>query len=306
MTTKAIHAPNSSVPWPSSGLDSAALLEAVRARRSVRTFNGEPLRPEHLATIQAYLQDPTRLRGPLGRRFRIELLDEVDEDREIGTYGYVKGFRSVLVAIARPEPLALFELAYVVHDLVLHLTHLGIGTVWMGGAFNPADIRKSTRVGADEIIAAICPLGYAHTKKRLIDYAAPVVLRTVKRKPMDTTFFYGDFQTPLGDHGGPLHDALDVARRAPSAKNKQSWRAVVSGDRTRIHLYAEFKLRKQVGTGRKQYACPPEYLDVGTFYRSLEIGLVASGITGALVVEEPDIAIPSGADIEYLASWVMS
>ncbi len=155
----------------------AALFEAVRIRHSVRTYDGVPLRAEHLAAIQAYLADPERMTGPLGWEFRIELLTDVPEDREIGTYGYTKGFKAVLLAIARLEPLALFEMAYVLHGLVLELTHLGVGTIWMGGAFNPADVERSVRLGRGEIIAAIVPLGYASQKKRLIDVAAPLVLK---------------------------------------------------------------------------------------------------------------------------------
>jgi len=285
-------------------IDNDVLLHGIKARRSTRTFDGAPLQAEHLEVIRGYLDDPECMRGPLGGEFRIELLTGVDEHKEIGTYGYTKGFQTVLVAIARPEPLVLFEMAHVLHGLVLYLAHLGVGTVWMGAAFNPADILQATRVMSDEIIAAIIPLGYAGDKKRLIDYAAPLVLKAAKRKPMDEVFYFGDFGTPLGDHGGPFHAALDLARRAPSAKNKQSWRAVVSRDHTRIHLYAAFGLRHQVGTGRKKYACPPEYLDVGTFHRSLEVALMADGLEGTLVVEEPDVRIPDGADIEYLATWV--
>ncbi len=280
-----------------------AMLDAVRARHSVRTFTGEPLRPEHLDVLRDALADPARLTGPLGRRFRIALLTDVDGDRQIGTYGYTRGFRALLVAIARPEPLALFELAYVLHGLVLQLTHLGVASVWMGGAFNPADVREATGVAEDEVIAAIIPLGYASGRKRLIDYAAPVVLKATRRKPMAHSCFIAAFGAPLPESAGPLYGALEVARRAPSAKNRQPWRAVVSADGARIHLYAAFSLRGEVGTGRKQYACPPEYLDLGCFYRSLEIALAAAGLRGRLTVEDPGLEARPGEDIEYLVTW---
>lgn len=301
--TRAPRATPGPEPLPGEA-DIPALLEAVRVRRSVRTYDGCPLRAEHLAFIRGTLASPERLTGPIGRRFRIELLTDLPHDREIGTYGYTKGFKAVLIAIGPREPLALFELAYVLHGLVLQLTHLGIGTVWMGAAFNPADVLESLRLEPDELIAAIVPLGYAADHKRLFDYAAPVFLRAGQRKAMDTRYSYGDFETPLGDHAASLHAALDVARYAPSAKNRQSWRAVVSRDEQRIHVYASFSLRKEVGTGRKQYAVPPEYLDIGTWYRSLEVALAAEGISGSLVVEDPGLAFPKGADMEYLITWV--
>jgi nitroreductase len=284
--------------------DAEALFLAVQARRSVRTFNGSPPRAEHLALIRSYLHEPKNVTGPLGHRFRIELLTEVDGDEQIGTYGYTKGFRALLAAISKPERNALFEMAYVLHGLVLRLTNAGVQTVWMGGAFNREDVMKSTGVAGDEIIAAIVPLGYASDRKRLIDYAAPLVLKATKRKPMDDVYFFCDFETPLGENADLLHAALDVARRAPSAKNRQPWRAVVNHDQQRIHLYVAFSLRKEVGTGRKQYACPPEYLDLGSYYRSLEIGLAHSNQRGTLVVEDPDIAIPADKEIEYIATWV--
>jgi nitroreductase len=286
--------------------DTEALFLAVQARKSVRTFNGSPPIGEHVASIHSYLDDPKSMTGPLGHQFRIQLLTDVEGDEQIGTYGYTKGFRALLVAISRPERIALFEMAYVLHGLVLHLTSAGVQTVWMGGAFSREDVIKSTGIAYDEIIAAIVPLGYAHDRKRLIDYAAPLVLKATKRKPLDDGCFLGDFETSLGANAGPLYTALDVARRAPSAKNRQPWRVVVSHDQRRIHLYAAFSLRKEVGTGRKQYACPPEYLDLGIYFRSLEIGLLHSGQRGMLMVEDPGIAVPSTKDIEYIATWQAS
>ncbi len=285
-------------------LTNERLYAAVKVRRACRTFDGAPLRPEHVALIDGYLDDAERMKGPLGGRFRVVFLNNVDADREIGTYGYTKGFRGVLVAIARPEPLALFQLAYVLHGLVLTLTDAGVGTVWMGGAFNPADILRATRVEDGEIIAAIVPVGYASDHKRLFAMAAPLVLGASRRKPMDFFYSWGDFGTPLGEHETPFRAALELARFAPSAKNKQSWRVVLTPGDERLHIYASFSLRDEVGTGRKQYACSPEYLDVGTFYRSLEVTLGHDGFRGSLVVDDPGLALPAGADMEYLATWV--
>ncbi len=110
--------------------------------------------------------------------------------------------------------------------------------------------------------------------------------------------------TLRAEHGGPFRAALELARRAPSAKNKQSWRVVVDRERSRLDIYAAFRLRDEVGVGRKMYACPPEYLDLGAFIRSLEIGLEADGLCGRLVIDEPGLAFPPGADLEYIATYV--
>jgi nitroreductase len=280
------------------------LVDAVRVRRSVRTFEPVSLRAEHVAFIRAYLDDPTRMTGLFGGRGRVELLEDVgDGDKEIGTYGYVKGYQAVLAAIAPAEPVALVDLAYALHGLVLQLTRIGLGTVWLGAAFNRADVLESLILDEGELIAALIPVGYP-TNKRLMERLMRGAIRSDNRKPMDATYFFAGFDTPLGDAGGPLRSALELARRAPSAKNKQSWRVVVSRDLSRLDIYAAFSLRHQVGIGRKMYACPPEYIDLGTYLASLEIGLVADGIEGTFTRDDPGLALPPGTDLEYIASFL--
>lgn len=300
-TPSPVSAPKSTARAPAFATK-AQLVDAVLVRRSVRTFEPTPLRAEHAALVEAYLADPERTTGPFGHRGRIELLHGVGSgDREIGTYGYVAGYQSVLVGISPDEPLALTDLAYAMHGLVLQLTHAGVGSVWLGAAFNRAEVLASTRPADGELIAAMIPIGYTKDK-RMLERFMRVAIRSDHRKPMDTTFRFGDLSTPLGDEGGLLRRPLEIARRAPSAKNKQSWRVVVSRDESRLDVYAAFGLRHQVGVGRKKYACPPEYLDLGTFLLSLELGLASEGIDAELVRDDPGLAIPPGADLEYIAT----
>ncbi len=283
----------------------ADVVEAIRRRKSTRNYLPTPVRTADLDAVRSWLDDPDRMRGPLGGSFRVELLADLGlGDRKIGTYGYTRGYQGILVGIAPPDARSLFELAYVTHGVVLLMTHLGLGTVWMGGSFSRADVLKSVGVDAPEIIAAIVPFGRSAGKKLLKEHLMKAIIAPANRKPMDEVFCFGDLETPLGEEGGPYRAALDLARRAPSAKNKQPWRVVVSRDQRRLHLFASFSLRGEVGTGWRQYACPPEYLDLGTFYRSLESALSVDGLSGSLSVEEPDISIPVGAEIEYLATWV--
>lgn len=287
-------------------VSTSELVDAVRMRRSTRTFEPVPLQPEHAAFIQAYLSDPGRMVGPFGGRARIELVElghgDGLRDREIGTYGYVKGYPSVLVAIARNQPRALVELAEVTHGLVLQLTRIGVASVWLGAAFNRADVQELLTLEPGELIGAMIPIGYA-TDKRLKERILRFAIRSDNRKPMDVTYCFGDFNTPLGTHGGLFRTPLELARRAPSAKNKQSWRVVVARDLSRLDIYAAFSLRHQVGVGRKMYACPPEYLDLGTYLKTLEVGLASEGLAGEFVIDDPGLTSKPDADLAYIASY---
>ena len=47
--------------------------------------------------------------------------------------------------------------------------------------------------------------------------------------------------------------------------------------------------------------CEPEYLDIGIAYNHFKAGLDEVGITGNLVISEPDIEKPEGSF--YITSW---
>ncbi|EDM75245.1 hypothetical protein PPSIR1_18035 [Plesiocystis pacifica SIR-1] len=130
----------------------------------------------------------------------------------------------------------------------------------------------------------------------MIDRVAKLVLRTTKRKAMGWSFHDGRFGQPLDEARGPFGEALELARWAPSAKNEQPWRAVVRPDGRGVDLYVELGLRHQVGVGRKMYACNPEYLDLGTFIRGLDVGLAARGVRGRWRAEDPGLAWPGPPD----------
>ena len=279
------------------------LFHAVQVRKSTRTYNGVELKSEHVELIEKYLSDKEKMTGPFGHTFRIEFINDGNIDKDIATYGYIKEFKAILLAICKPDAITLFEMAYVLHGLVLQLTEADVQTVWIGGAFNHQDAANSLSLKDDEIVAAVIPLGYESSKKRLMfDYIAPVILGAKNRK--DDVCFSENFDTPLYGITTKYSEALDIARRAPSAKNKQPWRVVIDEKNNMIHMYAKFSLRDEVGTGRKQYSCPPEYLDLGTYYRSLELGLTHIGLKGSIVIANPNIILPDNLDIEYIATWV--
>ena len=278
------------------------LFHAVQIRKSTRTYNGVELKPEHVELIEKYLHDKERMTGPFGHTFRIEFINNANIDKDIATYGYIKEFKAILMAVSKSDPATLFEMAYVLHGLVLQLTQADVQTIWIGGAFNHQDAINTLSLAQDELVAAVVPLGYESSKKRLLfDYVAPVILGAKNRR--DDVYFNLDFETPLNHTVSKYSDALDIARRAPSAKNKQPWRVVVDEIHNALHMYAKFSLRDEVGNGRKQYSCPPEYLDLGTYYRSLEIALKHIGLKGTLTISQPDITIPVDQDIEYIATW---
>ena len=55
-------------------MDLDLMIETIKVRRSVRTFQDVSLSDEHIELIKEYLDTEELLKGPLGKEFRIELL----------------------------------------------------------------------------------------------------------------------------------------------------------------------------------------------------------------------------------------
>ena len=89
---------------------------------------------------------------------------------------------------------------------------------------------------------------------------------------------------------------LEMVRIAPSATNKQPWRAVVEKDR--VHFYEKkAKGYERTSTGDIQK------VDLVIALCHFEIAAKESGLQGTFVQKDPGISIAE--DMEYIASFVL-
>jgi len=279
-------------------MNSNHMQQAIEARKSTRTFLKEPLSPVDIEKISGYLNNPENLIGPFGYQFEFELLIESEErDKDqIGTYGFIKNPQGYIFGSSIIETKSLFDYAYVLENIVLYLTTIGVGTCWLGGRFQKHEAMSQLSFKGNKVIPAITPIGYAHDKKRLKEKMIRSVLQARKRKPENELFYYKAFGQPLGDRGKEFQTALHYVRAAPSAQNKQPWRLVFDSDLSQVHFYVTNPL-----ADNPLYMCEPQYLDIGIAYNHFKIGLDEVGIAGKLNIDEPDIAVPDG--IYYITTW---
>jgi len=286
------------------------LLEAINQRRSIRNYSDKSIPQQIIDKIHEYVHSKELMAGPFGNTFKIVVLQKKMGDAP-GTYGYIKNAPAVLAGVANYEKYTLFELAYVFHGLVLYLVSKGLQTCWVGASFKHGDIVEAGGVNEDEIVPAIAFIGYQKEKKNGVREKhtfEKVMVKKLKphnRRPLEEFSFLHDFSTSLRDEtAGIFAGALNIAKLAPSAQNKQSWRVVVANDNT-IHFYVEKQLMHMVGEGFRKYACPPEYVENGIFARHFAIWMEDHGIKGQFSIDDPKIALPS-SDCEYMVTWKMN
>ena len=117
----------------------------------------------------------------------------------------------------------LFDYAYVLENIVLYLTAMGIGTCWLGGRFKKQEAMSHLALAEDEIVPAITPIGYPAENPRMKERMVRTLLKARNRKPAEQLFFYESFDQPLGARAGAFQQALHYVRIGPSAQNKQPW-----------------------------------------------------------------------------------
>jgi nitroreductase len=152
-------------------------LDAIRARRSVRSFDGTPLGPELGKAMEAAIREAAE--GPFGGRPRFAILGREAggfEQGKIGTYGVISKAPAFLVGAVERAAFAMEDFGYCLEGIILRATELGLGTCWLGGIFDRGAAAKALGAGPKDLVPACTPLGFAADRMsfrdRLIRFSA--------------------------------------------------------------------------------------------------------------------------------------
>lgn len=221
------------------------LKEAIKVRKSVRTYTGEPFGNQNASALEEYIKTLT---GPFPGEecTRIALLSPGGgvDPTTFATYGVIKGAKRYFALIIDTRKGLKAELAggYMMEHVVLWATTRGWGTCWLGGTFHCNRFEKVLNLRDYEKVVAVSPVGYEADKPRLVERMFRRVAGSDHRKPFNDLFFLNNFSTPYPQNG-PLADAFKAVRLAPSATNKQPWRILVQNNETYFYAAPDPKFR---------------------------------------------------------------
>lgn len=154
----------------------------------------------------------------------------------------------------------------------------------MGGTFNKSNFAKAIGFTANEILPIVAPIGYEGGKKSLIGKI--IGTNKNKRKDFSEIFFEGSFTTSLlPENAGEFRNPLNMLRLAPSAVNKQPWRALKIGETIQFYLIST------KGWTR---------IDLGIGLCHFDLTAREMGMNGMFLAEE-GFAISS--EYTYVISW---
>jgi nitroreductase len=263
------------------------ITEAIKARRSVRTYTGEALDEATAQKIRDYIAS---LRAPFGAVCRIELVCTAasTEPVKLGTYGAIGGATDYLALIVEGnDPLAEEGAAYMMEQAVLFCTSLELGTCWLAGFLDRGGFKKQLSLRSGERLRSVSPVGHAAEKRHLSLLSLLGSSEPKSRKPFGETFFRDTLGEPLTEEQAGVYALpLEMVRRAPSANNKQSWRVVLYGDA--LHFY-------------KMPSMGFESLDAGIALCHFAQTCIEQGIAGRYEVLED---VPATQKASYVISWI--
>jgi hypothetical protein len=246
---------------------------AVYQRKSRRSFMADrPLAEDHLGRLENLSRDFRPFADA-----RVEIVRHSPEGvltGLVGGYGRITGAPAYAVMIGTPDsPSAGEHVGYLGEALILEATALGLGTCWVSGMFRLGEVRKQVGLAAGERVFAVTPLGYGQREFSAKEKIYIIGAGSRRRKSMENL--------RRGLPPQPWQEqALQAARLAPSARNRQPWRFEIAPEAITVRMDSP--------PDGVRY---PKRLDCGIAMLHLELGARAEGASGRWVfLNTPDVA----------------
>lgn len=257
------------------------ILQAIKERRSVRTFDGKPLSENETEVLNKAIQDSF---SPFGGHVDIRLKEfDLKGEFKPSTYGTIKGASDYfLIGMLHDEASAL-SAGFRFEQVVLKAWQMELGTCWIAATFKGTDFDRDETWPDGETLTIVSPVGRP-VKQSLGEKMTRIALGSKNRKPMQEMFWTDNFASPV-EEGNPYWEALSMMRLAPSAKNAQPWRALVADDKT-VHFY--YRTKSETGP-----------LDLGIGLYHFYAALRAEGRDGQF----GKLEAPAHEEWTYATSW---
>ncbi len=267
-------------------------IDAIKARRSVRTYTGQVLSDTHLKSIETELKKLSEAHG-----VQLTLVKNNFQGKQFGTYGIIKNPAAYIVCVCQNKRPVLLQAGMALERAILICTTLGIGTCWLGGTFKREEFGSAISATGCDIIPAVVAAGYPSEKESLIGGLLRKGAKSGTRKPFDTLFFDSDFSHPLSKEDA-FSGALEMVRIGPSASNKQPWRAVKNGEG--CHFFLE-----HTPAYAARFAFDMQLLDMGIAMAHFELAMEVAGKRGTWQMHEKSFGnLPPNT--EYIATWIVT
>ena len=266
------------------------LAKLVRDRRSVRTYDGREISRSDLEKLSSFME---RIENPYGVPVEYKLQDGKKQKIKCPV---ISGTDLFIGAKVTRAPHMEEAVGYSFEMLVLYAQSLGLGTVWVGGTMDRAAFEQAMDLAENERMPCMTPIGYPAKKMSIKENLMRKGVKADSRAPFASLFYDGGFDTPLTpEQAGAMSQPLESVRWAPSAVNKQPWRAVAG--KNAVHFYLKHTkgfVSDAVGDMQK--------IDMGIALCHFALAAEENGLNIQFCISDPGIT--TEPDTEYTASYL--
>ena len=203
------------------------ILEVIRTRKSVRTFDKNKITKDDKQKLSSYI-------GTIINPYEIPVeFIFLDSQKHNLSSEVIEGEDFYIVAKVKKQENCEAAYGYSFEKMILYAWSLGIGTTWIGGTFDRSLFEKAADTDNDEYMMIATPVGYPADTPSMVDTKLRQMVKGDERLPSSELFFDGDFLTPLESDD----EWISAVRWAPSAANRQPWRIVK--DDENYHFFLE-------------------------------------------------------------------
>lgn len=236
---------------------------AISKRRSYRSYKNQPIELEKLDSLTKICEEFSKVeaRAALYAKGTEGLFKGI-----IGSYGKISGAPAFAAFIGNPDyPNFLETTGYIGECVVLEAVSIGLSTCWVAGYFHPETVADRVGLKPGEQAVAVSAIGYpAETPSRDERLIKKITRSGTRKDLMELTSGLPPEEWPSW-----VRTALEAARLAPSAVNRQPWRFHVEEDGIIISL-----------NDLKDTYTIPKRLDCGIAMLHLELGARHAGVEG--------------------------
>ena len=261
--------------------------DIIRKRKSVRTFDA-PISDDDKKRLEESFKE---LDNPFGIAVEFRILNT--EEHKLSS-PVVVGTDCYVGAKVKACPQSEIACGYSFEKFCLFAKSLGIGTVILAGTLNRKNFERAMQLSDGEVMPVVTPVGYPSNKKSVREKLMRKAIKADERQPFEKLFYEDSFAKSLtAERAGQFADALETVRLAPSAVNKQPWRAVVCGNK--VHFF------KKISKGMVTDSFDIQKIDIGIALAHFDLTLKESGIKGRFTESKPDFKTDNS--VEYIITY---
>ena len=215
------------------------LMEAIRARHSVRSCSDRPIEPEKKQALTKKIEEINKESG-----LHIQLICDEPKafDGFMAHYGKFSGVTNYFALIGKKSDDLSEKCGYYGEQLVLLAQQLGLNTCWV--AMTYTKVKSAYQIDAGEKLVIVISLGYGNTQG--VPHKSKAVAEVSKADTDSAWFTRG----------------VEAALLAPTAMNQQKFRFEKTGDKVTATAGTGFytkidqgiaKLHFEIGAGKENF-----------------------------------------------------